>query len=127
MCLSTDWAEPGRIDVARIDDITRRWGQNLQGYAWDINDVIVWRPNEPREAIKVSMLKPGKRNDEVVKLKRALEAKGYEHDFNDGKYFGKRLQKAYRKYQLRLGYNGDAADGIPGWQSLRKLGFKISK
>lgn len=129
LCLSTDWLEPGRIDVAEIDNITTKWGLNFQGYAWEVNDVEVWKPAPPKPAVSLNNLYPKKNNPDVLDIKKALKAKGYGGFVTSGKfanYFGPGLKKAYAKYQTRLGYSGKAANGIPGRISLQKLGFKVN-
>jgi hypothetical protein len=37
MCWTNDFKRQGRIDLAKIDDITARWGQNFQGWTEDVN------------------------------------------------------------------------------------------
>lgn len=125
VCISTDWAEPGRLAYARIDDITSLWNLNFKGYTREVNDIVVWRPTPPTLTVSLKNLKPGKRNNDVVQLKRKLKAKGYTGFLVNSNKYGSGIKKAYAKYQRRLGYNGAAADGIPGRTSLRKLGFKV--
>lgn len=38
--------------------------------------------------------------------------------------FGTVTIKAYGQWQRKLGFSGDDADGIPGMDSLKKLGLK---
>ena len=124
LCYSTDWREPGKIDVAVINEIGPRWGQHLAGYAWEVNDVIVWRPDVPKAAVSLKNLKRGETHEDVLQVKKALRKKGYK-GFVLNKKFGIGLLRAYKKYQERLGYNGHAANGTPGTLSLKKLGFKV--
>lgn len=62
---------------------------------------------------------------DVKLLEAALKAEGLLSALyaKDGSY-GTTTVIAYRKWQLRCGYTGKAADGIPGKASLSKLGAK---
>lgn len=77
--------------------------------------------------ISVSKLQPGKRNAEVVKLKKRLRKKGFFTGPKNTNFYGAGLKTSYKKYQESLGYRGTDADGVPGKDSLRKLGFKPVK
>ena len=125
LCLSTDWKEAGRIDVAVIDEIGPRWGQQLQGYAWEVNDVVVWKPAPPKPTVALANLRPGTRHADVGEVKMVLRKKGYKGFIVASNKFGPGLRRAYGQYQRRLGYSGKDANGIPGRLSLRKLGFKV--
>ena len=130
LCLSTDWKENGRIDVARIDDITRRWGQTFRGYTNDLNGVIVWRtPHKP--VVSLRNLRFGKRNDDILQVKKALRRHGYGKKMKVtgkfAKFFGPGLRGSYKRWQEHLGYRGRDADGKPGRTSLEKLGFKVKR
>ena len=58
----------------------------------------------------------------VVYVERALVAEGLlKAALADGHY-GSSTVDAYRAYQVRLGYRGSDADGIPGTASLTRLG-----
>lgn len=124
-CWSTDWARPGRIDKARINDITSGWNLKLEGYAWEINDVIVWKPPKSAGTIKLKNIKRGARNSDILKVKAQLYKKGYRGFARKSNKFGAGMQRAYKKYQKKLGYTGADADGIPGKTSLKKLGFVV--
>lgn len=57
-CLSNDILRPGRIDVVKIDTITRRWGAKLLGWTEDLNGVTVASPRanpaQPKPVQRVS-------------------------------------------------------------------------
>lgn len=125
LCLSTDWLRAGRIDVARIDDITSHWGLNFEGYANEVNDVEVWKPVAATKSVSLRNLKYNARNRDVKDLKKRLKQKGYKGFWTGSSKFGHGLRKAYASYQRKLGYSGAAANGIPGEISLKKLGFKV--
>lgn len=61
----------------------------------------------------------GVKTVEAALVDEGLLAKTY----SDGHY-GTTTVEAYRKWQLRCGYTGSGADGIPGKSSLTKLGNK---
>lgn len=125
VCLSTDWARPGRIDYAHINDITSRWALDYKGHTNDINNVEVWEPRKPKGTVSLKNLKPGVRHADVLKVKKALHKKGYKGFIVSSNKFGPGIKRAYKKYQERLGYSGPDANGIPGPNSLQKLGFKV--
>lgn len=127
VCITTDWKEPGRLAYARIDDITSLWNLNFKGWTREVNDVVVWMPpkQNDRPTVHLHNLRPGKRHDDVLKIKKRLAEKGYKGFLKSSNKYGKGIQKAYATYQRRLGYSGADANGIPGRVSLRKLGFRV--
>lgn len=125
LCISTDWKEQGRSAYARIDDITELWGLDFKGWTREVNDVVVWRPSQPVGTVALANLKPGKRNKDVLALKKRMKEKGYGGFIVSSEKYGGGIQRAYKKYQNRLGFTGPNADGIPGVLSLKKLGFRV--
>lgn len=125
ICLSTDWKEQGRIDYARIDEITSRWGLHFEGYTQEVNAVVVWKPVTGLAPISLKNLKYGARNNDVLRLKKRLHEKGYRGFILHSPKFGRGTKRAYALFQKRLGFTGHDADGIPGRTSLAKLGFKV--
>jgi hypothetical protein len=75
--------------------------------------------------VHLSRLKPGKRNDDVLRVKRHLVRRGFENLDTSTNYFGAGLKAQYAKFQRSLGYSGDDADGLPGKTSLQRLGFRV--
>lgn len=126
-CITTDWKFPGRLSYAKIDDITNQWNLSFKGYTREINDVVVWRPAPVGELVHLSNLLPGKRSDDVLKVKKRLYEKGYRGFVKSSNKYGRGIRKAYAAYQHRLGYSGDAANGVPGEVSLKKLGFRVAE
>ena len=59
----------------------------------------------------------------VYDLQAALIAKGYSIPAGPTGYFGTRTKQAVKAFQESLGFTGDQADGIPGPQTLRRLGL----
>ena len=51
-CWTTDLIHPGKVDVARIDDVRKRWGLHLVGWAEDLNGVRVYEPPSAKPAPK---------------------------------------------------------------------------
>lgn len=78
------------------------------------------------KTVSLSKLKPGKRNADVVKLKKVLRKKGFFEGTN-GKFYGKHLEKAVADYRKSLGFKAKADDGTPGKTALNKLGFRVVK
>ncbi|WP_156758603.1 peptidoglycan-binding domain-containing protein [Actinokineospora pegani] len=74
---------------------------------------------DPRRAD--SAVTPGS-GDSVLRVERALDAKGLlAPAYVDG-HFGTKTVEAYAAYQRSLGYSGIAASGLPGPASLTSLG-----
>lgn len=72
--------------------------------------------------VHVKNLRPGKFNKDILAVKRKLRKKGYKAGYF--RKWTKVFRNAYSKYQRDLGYKGKNANGIPGKESLEKLGFK---
>lgn len=67
---------------------------------------------------------PGKANAEAKVVEEALGERGFLADqYVDG-LFGTKSVEAYAAFQRSLGFRGDDADGIPGLESLRRLGVR---
>lgn len=126
LCYSTDWKEAGKIDIARIDDITTQWGLDFKGYTFEVNGVQVWKPAQPKQTVHLHNLRPGARSTDVLHVKKVLRDKGYRGFLTTSNKYGRGVQKAYAKFQTRLGYTGRDANGVPGSLSLKRLGFRVA-
>lgn len=104
-----------KIDPAGID---------MDKFRSRVKDALDAGPSAPH--VRLSRLKPGKRNHDVVQLKKHLKKRGFYNGSTTNNYFGKGLSKAYKRWQDHLGYEGKDADGEPGTESLNKLGFVVS-
>lgn len=78
-----------------------------------------------RPRVRLSNLRPGKKNRDVRKVKKALNRRFRKNPLPTNKYFGAGLRDRYKQWQERLGYEGRDANGIPGKFSLEKLGFRV--
>jgi N-acetyl-anhydromuramyl-L-alanine amidase AmpD len=108
-----EWAPGRKIDPAGIEmDEFRKQVQKALNHGPTV------------KTVSLSRLQPGKRNTDVVLLKKRLRQKGF-YEGSNGKFFGKNLQRAYAAFQVSLGYSGADADGVPGVKTLRKLGFRV--
>lgn len=95
------------------------------GYYDHYNPVLPeWSP-DPK--ISLAKVKPGKRNLHVLRLKKRMNAYYPKRTPLKGLLFGKELQEWYAEYQRHLGYKGSNANGVPGRESLKKLGFRVFK
>lgn len=74
--------------------------------------------------VKLSGLKFRGRNEELLIIKDALNKEFRRADIAMSPYFGMRMRRYYAKWQKSLGYSGKDADGLPGRDSLTKLGKK---
>ncbi len=59
----------------------------------------------------------------VYDLQGVLISRGFSIPAGQTGYFGVRTQQAVADFQRSLGWSGDQADGIPGSQTLRRLGL----
>lgn len=138
LCLSTDAARKGRVDIVSIDSITRNWNCKLQGWTETIEGVQIWTPPKPSALPQVSLAyvvqaaykDPKARQGSAVhpihvrRLELALRGEGLlTRYYGDGAY-GTTTIAAYAAWQRRLGYSGKDANGIPGMQSLKALGAR---
>lgn len=108
-----EWAPGRKIDPAGI---------NMDTFRENVRRALNHGPTV--KTVHLSRLQPGKRNTDVVLLKKRLRRKGF-YEGSNGKFFGKNLQKAYAEYQKSLGFSGADADGVPGRKTLQKLGFRV--
>ncbi|AJF69145.1 M23 family metallopeptidase [Streptomyces vietnamensis] len=77
------------------------------------------------KVVNLSELYPGAHNDSVLVVQEAL-AQAVGLDFSSGPgVYGERTREAYAKWQQHLGFSGADADGLPGMQSLKKLGARF--
>lgn len=97
-------------------------GINMNNFRNNVQKALDQGPTV--KTVKLSRLKYGKRNADVLLVKNRLRKKGL-YDGPGGKFFGKSTRRAYAAWQAKLGYTGSDADGIPGKASLRKLGFHV--
>lgn len=120
----------GRKDVERVFG-HKEWtsrkidpaGLNMDNFRSRVQDAL--RAGPSVQTVSLSRLQPGKRNMDVVRVKRRLKRRGFYTEENMSKYFGTGLLNAYARWQRHLGFTGTDANGEPGRTSLQKLGFKV--
>lgn len=125
LCWSTDAVAYGRVDLVGIDALAAKWGYQVLGWTEDLNGVRVYYP----PVIDASRAAAATRARGTVAhgrlLKRALAAEVGRGLMRLSTHrLGGAFRRRYRRWQTRLGYTGDAADGIPGIKSLRALGAR---
>lgn len=108
-----EWAPGRKIDPAGID--MNKFREQVRTALNDGPHVAI---------VRLSRLVPGKRNDDVLLVKKRLAKKGIASS-DKSNFFGKELKHDYRAWQISLGYKGSDADGLPGKSSLEKLGFEV--
>lgn len=129
-CWSSDAKESGVAGKVNIDELTRRWGLNFQGWSEDINGVRVYTPlaRRPRpHVVRLSSVQPGDEGPDVRDVQRELKKHmpiRAQRLKVDGR-FGPETRKVYAMWQKRCGYRGDDADGAPGRVSLQRLDLKV--
>jgi hypothetical protein len=72
--------------------------------------------------VSLSNVRPGKSNDDIRTVQKALIAQGHPIPGGPTGFFGEQTRAAYRAAQLALGFTAADADGIPGYASLSALG-----
>lgn len=87
------------------------------------------QPEEPPvkpvvPVVRVEDLRPRKANDSILIVKDALNKEYRKARLPMHNRFGGRMRGFYHKWQKSLGYKGKDADGLPGRDSLSKLGKK---
>jgi hypothetical protein len=113
---------PGKARVKQFHD--EIWPAFL-GYIGALGDKMPTLP--PKPTLALSSVQYGKTNSNVRMLQVALINKDLSIPAGPTGYFGDQTEAAYKKWQERCGFRGDAADGAPGKQSLGLLfpGYQI--
>lgn len=132
-CRSTDWPHRYQVSTARIDDISRTWGQHLVGWTEDLNRVTIQTPvKSGPNVIDLSSVVYAVHNHGAIKngatLKKAVLAEVGRGSMNVssntlGEGFHNQYKLVQRKYFKAVGQTpspGDV-DGIPGISSLTWL------
>ena len=83
------------------------------------------RSSRPKVSVRLSKLKPDDKSLSVGIVRRRLRRKGIKAGY--GFEFNKQFREAYARWQKRLGYDGKAANGIPGRTSLQKLNLRVKR
>lgn len=109
-----EWAPGRKIDPAGI---------NMDHFRSQVKAAL--NQGASVKTVRLSRLKPGKRNRDVLLVKRRLKRKGFYHGDKLSNFFGSSLSDSYARWQKHLGYHGKDADGLPGRESLQKLGFRV--
>lgn len=109
-----EWAPGRKIDPSGID---------MNRFREQVRKALAQGPSVV--TVRLSSLKPGERNDDVLKVKRRLHRRGFSKGVETSSFFGEGLREDYRNWQRHLGYKDADADGIPGKTSLEKLGFGV--
>lgn len=98
-------------------------GLNMDNFRSEVKSALAVGPSA--KSIRLSRLAPGKRNDDVLLIKKRLHKRGFYNGEVKNNFFGKKVQDAYANFQKSLGYTGSDANGIPGQTSLERLGFWV--
>jgi N-acetyl-anhydromuramyl-L-alanine amidase AmpD len=109
-----EWAPGRKIDPAGI---------NMDRFRDQVRKALSQGPSVVK--VSLSALQPGKKNESVLRVKRRLARRGFFDGDVTSNYFGAGLREAYRDFQRHLGYTGEDADGLPGRESLSRLGFWV--
>lgn len=100
-------------------------GINMNHFREQVKKAKAQGPSVKTVTVHLSRLKPGKRNKDVLRVKRRLHKRGFNHSSLKNNRFNRAAKDDYQDWQKHLGYTGKDADGIPGKSSLEKLGFRV--
>lgn len=98
-------------------------GINMDNFRNQVRKALNHGPSV--KTVKLSKLKPGKRNSDILRVKKRLAKKGFSQNDGESKFFGNAMKQDFRAFQLSRGLKGKQADGIPDKASLKKLGFRV--
>lgn len=107
-----EWAPGRKIDPA---------GLNMDQFRANVQRALDQGPSVV--TVRLSRVQPGKRNRDVLLVKRRLKRRGIEYGNMDSNYFGPGMRKAIREWERQIGI--DDPDGVPSRYTLRKLGFRV--
>lgn len=129
LCVSTDAGPNHTIGLVRLATLAAEWGPII-GWTEDLDGQRIWTPPVvlPTVAlahmVDAANLHHGAYRPEARLVERALAAEGLlDRKWVDG-WYGPRSVAAYAGWQRKLGYTGAAANGIPGHDSLTRLGHR---
>lgn len=106
-----EWAPGRKIDPAGID---------MNAFRGEVKRALKAGPS--LVTVRLSRLKPGKRNRDILRVKRRLARRGFFKGEID-KAWTDEFKAAYLKWEKRVGVENP--DGMPGRKTLKELGFKV--
>lgn len=110
-----DWAPNRKIDV----------GIPLEDIHTEIDRYRIKSPVLPKpQTVRLMNVKLNKKNDDILLVQEALKKEFPHSSLVPNGFFNNNTKLAYKKWQEKLGFTGDDADGLPGVDSLTKLGRK---
>lgn len=95
------------------------------GYYNYASPVFLKYPKLFKVTVRLSRVKPGKKNRHIRRVQRRLNKRLRGPDLTLSGYYGLKTRQAYKRWQEKLGYSGSDADGVAGRKSLEKLGFNV--
>ena len=130
--ISTDWPRSGSVGRVGIARLTDKWHKSYQGWSEDINGVTIIKTPRIPFAKLVAAATPGHQaaagdavQAAVAVVKAALYCEGLlDQEFAFAEKFGNRSLSAYAGWQRRIGLEGKTPNGLPGLESLTKMGRK---
>jgi hypothetical protein len=127
LAVTTDGGPGHTIALVRLATLAASWGPIL-GWSEDFDGQRVWTPPAPLPVVELEHIidtvrrQHGEYRAEGRIVERALAAEGLlDQKWVDG-WMGARTRTAYAAWQKRLGYTGASANGVPGRDSLTRLG-----
>lgn len=115
-----DWAPGRKIDVGIELELIRLKIDSYRKFP----QVEKPKPTKKPTVVSLANVKPRKKNEEVRLVQEALKKEFPHSSLPVSGLYNKATEIAYKSWQKKCGYTGDDADGIPGRDSLTKLGKK---
>lgn len=129
-CWSTDIRRRGKVDRVQIAEVARAWGARYLGWTEDVNGVkvqltpiaapAVMSLSAMKHAATHATAKPGT-EQMIQRIRGTLRVLGCDDPAG--------FRASFRKWQLKIGDRGAAADGIPGPKQAtalaRRAGYRL--
>lgn len=114
-----DWAPSRKIDVGIPLELIH---EEIEKY----RKTKVAAPTKPakKRQVKLTNVKLNLKNDDIRLVQECLRKEFPHAEIPTTGFFNNSTKQAYLKWQNKCGFHGDDADGLPGRDSLSKLGRK---
>lgn len=115
-----DWAPGRKVDVGIPLELIH---EEIQKYR-KVAPPTPPKRSEQKRKIKLTNVKMNLKNEDIRLVQEALKKEFPHAEIPTTGFFNNSTKLAYSKWQKKCGFHGDDADGLPGRDSLSKLGRK---